>query len=278
MSSFFDSAFKNKKLFIVLAHPDDEIIFTNSILKKAAKIIICFQDIPGESEISNGRYRCSLNYPLNNFMQLGLKQARFSGKIINWNKPKETKYGIDGYLNKRDYVKNFYYLFEKLSELLTKDVLVITHNPWGEYGHPEHIQVNRVVSELAKKIKFKFFVTGIAGTSTQNYAFDQMSKLTDKYAIFETDKSLYKRIKNFYVANNCWTWFDIYDLPKNEIFFEQINNDIFPSQRTNKISLLPIYFIKNGNNFSRNLVHFLKVFMPLFLKKKFRNIKLKNDK
>ncbi len=278
MPPFFDPAYKNKELYIVLAHPDDEIIFTNSILKKASKIIICFQDIPGEKDISLGRYKSSLNYPLNNFIQLGLKQARFSGKIINWDNPKEIKYGIDGYLNRRDYERNFYDLFEKLSDLLKKDILVVTHNPWGEYGHPEHIQVNRVISEIAEIKKFNYFVTGIASTCNQKYAFNQMHKLGDKYIIFETDLTLFKKIKDLYMENNCWTWFEFYDLPKNEIFFEQINKNKFINQRMKKISQYPVYLINNGNNLSRNLLHILKIFMPLFLQKKLRKLKLRNDK
>ena len=36
---------------IVLAHPDDEVIFASSLLKSAKKIIICFGESANEAHI-----------------------------------------------------------------------------------------------------------------------------------------------------------------------------------------------------------------------------------
>jgi LmbE family N-acetylglucosaminyl deacetylase len=43
---------KDDEFAIVVAHPDDEILFASSIIKEATRIIVCFSDIPGEDTIS----------------------------------------------------------------------------------------------------------------------------------------------------------------------------------------------------------------------------------
>ena len=268
--------YDQKKIVLVLAHPDDEIIFTNSILKRVDKTIICFQDVPKEILISKGRYKSALNYPIKNFFQLGLTQSRFSNKIINWRKPLETKYGIEGYLNKNDYKKNYKLLFEKLEKILTKDCVVITHNPWGEYGHPEHIQVNRVISKLALKIRFEFFVTGFVSTSTLEYSRLLMNRLSRNFIKYETDIEIYKSIKKLYDKNLCWTWFNDSLQNKYEIFYKQINNSMISQESF--INKIPLFIIKDGNNLTRNLIHIIKAFLPRSIKKILRDIKFQNAK
>ncbi len=277
-SNFDFLNYNQKKVFLILAHPDDEVIFANSILKRVHKTIICYQDIPNENLISKGRHQAAQNYPLTNFLQLGLVQSRFSYKTINWKNPSETKFGLKGYLNKNDYEKNYKLLFDKLSKILTKDSVVITHNPWGEYGHPEHIQVNRVISELSLKKNFEFFVTGFVSTSTLDYARLLINRLGSEFIKYETDFELYQSIKKLYSENGCWTWFNQSIQNKHEIFYKQINNDTNDKQSKIKINQIPLYIINDGNSFTRNLIHIIKIFLPRSIKKILRNIKFQNAK
>ena len=278
MSQELDFLSIQKKIILVMAHPDDEIIFANSVLSRIDKIIICFQNIPGEVEISKGRQLSALKYPLKNFLQLGITQARFSGEIIDWNKPLETKYGIKGYLNQKDYKKNYLLLFEKLSSYLTKDVLVITHNPWGEYGHPEHIQVNRVISELANLKKFEYFVTGFVSTSTLNFSRKCINRLSENFIEYKTNIQLYESIKNLYLKNKCWTWFSDKKINRNEIFYKQIKFSIQDLNCEKSINQRDLFVIDDGSNFSRNFLHILKLFLPYFIKKFLRSLKLRYAK
>ena len=48
---------------IVLAHPDDEVIFASSILKSAKEIIICFGESANEPNISKARKILYEKYP-----------------------------------------------------------------------------------------------------------------------------------------------------------------------------------------------------------------------
>jgi len=55
----------SKTYKIIVAHPDDEIIFFSSILKSASKIIFCFG--PAQDKIvSSGREKIKKKLPLNN--------------------------------------------------------------------------------------------------------------------------------------------------------------------------------------------------------------------
>ena len=46
---------KKTKVVMVMAHPDDEILWASSILQNAEKIIICFNDLPSNGKLSLSR-------------------------------------------------------------------------------------------------------------------------------------------------------------------------------------------------------------------------------
>ena len=70
---------KDEKFAVVVAHPDDEILFASSIIDKASQIFICFSEIKVEQEIhilqNIGRKNIKKKYPLENVTFLGLTQA-----------------------------------------------------------------------------------------------------------------------------------------------------------------------------------------------------------
>ena len=57
-----------KEQILVLAHPDDEVLFTSSIISDISRLIFCYGPIPGEEAISNGRFRAIKNFPLKTFI------------------------------------------------------------------------------------------------------------------------------------------------------------------------------------------------------------------
>ena len=215
---------------------------------------------------------------MKNYLLLGITQSRYSSRIFNWSNPSETKYGIDGYVNRIDYVRNYKLLYSKLFKILNKDVLVVTHNPWGEYGHPEHIQVNRVIYELSKIKNFEFFVTGFVSTSTLIYARYFINRLSNDHIKYKTNPELYNTIKKIYEKYNCWTWFQEPMQNKYELFYKQINNLQINKKSVTYVNQIPLYIINDGNNFSRNFFHFIKIFIPRFLKKILRELKFRNAK
>ncbi len=56
-------------------------------------------------------------------------------------------------------MRNFHRLRDMLRPELEGLDAVVTHNPWGEYGHEEHIQVFRVISAQAEEMGFRVWVS-----------------------------------------------------------------------------------------------------------------------
>ena len=132
------------KKAIVVAHPDDEILFFSSVIEAVDEIIICFG--PSSSKaVNDGRKRVQGRYPLKNIEWLNVQQSNvyFS---TNFNSPKLNDYGIDVSKNKDHYET---YLHHSLAQTLVKE--------------PYYLSVkgntNLKTSELPKK--FQSNLTGL---------------------------------------------------------------------------------------------------------------------
>ena len=93
----------NDNYAIVVAHPDDEILFASSILEKASHVFICFSDIPFEREIhstiTKGRRNIQKKYPLTNVTFLDIAQASNKDALkIDWDNAIENKYKNSGFV------------------------------------------------------------------------------------------------------------------------------------------------------------------------------------
>ena len=86
-----------KKYKIIVAHPDDEVLFFSSILKRASQVIICFTDTE-DSTINIGRQHLKKKIPLNNYLFLDLKESDVLN-TGNWNNPIK----FNGSLNPKSY-------------------------------------------------------------------------------------------------------------------------------------------------------------------------------
>ena len=210
---------------IVVAHPDDEILFASSILQKATEIFICFSDIPLEEEIdltiTKGRRSVKKKYPLNNVTFLDIPQASNKNAMNNnWEKIVENEYGVLGGRNDREYKQNFHQLYEILREKLYNFKQVYTHNPWGEYGHVEHIQVHRCISKLKDDIGFDMFVFGYLSRDTITLSSHKIISLGPLALTEKNNFKLFHKIKDLYIKENCWTWSDYHTPPEFEFFYE----------------------------------------------------------
>ncbi len=143
-----------EKSIVVAAHPDDEILWFSSIIDKVDNVVLCFMGHKSKPNWTIGRKKSLSEYPLKNIHNLGIDVAEVFGSI-DWQNPIFTEYGVKITNNKvsgEKYKTNFSVLKKKLAYLLVDYHNVYTHNPWGEYGHEEHIQVFRVIEELQKEI------------------------------------------------------------------------------------------------------------------------------
>lgn len=250
-----------EKSIIVSAHPDDEVLWFSSILDKVNEIVICFVNNESYPQWNVGRQKSLAAYPMRNLSILNIDQSEvFNGG--DWNNPVMTDYGIK-IVNKKlsdrgeQYKKNYERLRQQLEKHLPGFLNVFTHNPWGEYGHEEHIQVYRAVKSLQDNLKFNLWYSNYVSNKSFKLMMSHLNRFHFEYASLKTNKVLARDIRDIYKRNKCWTWYDHWEWYNEESFikerdFEQRDKkvgNLFPINLV-KVSLPPIRTRKASSYFS----------------------------
>jgi hypothetical protein len=218
---------------LVMAHPDDEVLWASSVLSKVSQIVLCFEQVPSRPEWGRGRQLSLEHYPLAQVTQVGLAESEVFN-CADWPRPEETAYGLkvrhspramSGFSEKR-YRENHPRLIEKLRTSLAGYPSVITHNPWGEYGHEEHAQVFRAVAALRAEMGFDLWVNCYVSNRNFHLMTRHFPNLeASTCCLLPTDPDLALRLKALYTQNGCWTWFDDYEWPRQECFCRYTSPD-----------------------------------------------------
>ncbi len=231
-----------EKSIIVAAHPDDEVLWFSSILDKVDEIIFCYSDVKSKPQWTVGRKQSLAEYPLKNITCLGMNESEVFNDA-NFYSPVITKYGIaisQKGISDKKYIENYYKLKEDLGKKLIGCQNVFTHNPWGEYGNEEHIQIYRVVKELQEEMKFNLWFSNYCSNKSFNLMTKYISVFDSEYVTLKTNKILSGNIKKLYEKNECWTWYDDWEWLNEETF---IKDTIFHEAIKKYGHMLPINLI-----------------------------------
>jgi LmbE family N-acetylglucosaminyl deacetylase len=178
-----------KKLDLVIAHPDDEIIFGFGVIKQAKRIICCVNDLNPNLPKSTSWHRSWKN------RKFALEEVgRLLGvEIIN------LGYNSDfSNLPSEEITK----LSDKINVLIKDEEVIFTHNQWGEYGHPDHILVHDIIKKSGKKILTSNIMLDSNFTGFRIYQVPE----PENYRIVTNDLDLYNKCKSIYKQCKCWTW------------------------------------------------------------------------
>ncbi|HEC27453.1 MAG TPA: hypothetical protein ENI67_08590 [Gammaproteobacteria bacterium] len=212
---------------LVVAHPDDENLWFSSILSKVDKIVMCFLPVVNNPVWTDGRRKSLTEYPLSNLHCLELEEAGvFEG--VNWEQAVNTDYGLritENHLSDAVYKSNYDTLKTRLREQLQGYHNVFTHNPWGEYGHVEHVQVYRAVKALQDEMQFILWFSGYASNKSADLMVKVLSEKISCSVTLETDKLLAESIANIYKRNHCWTWYEDYKWCDVETFIKDTESN-----------------------------------------------------
>lgn len=85
---------------------------------------------------------------------------------------------------------------------------VVTHNPWGEYGNEEHIQVYRAVRDLQEELGFTLWFSNYFSNKSYELMLNYSINANSEYVTLKTNKIFSNNIKRLYQKNGCWTWYD----------------------------------------------------------------------
>ena len=216
----------SKNSILVVAHPDDEILWFSSILADVNHVALCYLGELVNPSFGDQRRQVLADYPLQDKMSclelvsLGLSRPR------NFLNPQFSQYGIEFTDDqgvdekfKEHYKENYHLLRSKMATILSGYQNVFTHNPWGEYGHEEHVQVYRVIKELQKDMGYDILFSNYCSTRTVHLA----GLLVDTCEVGSrtTDRATALKILEVYERTNTWTWYDNWTWPAQETFFRK---------------------------------------------------------
>ena len=208
---------------IVVAHPDDEILWLSSVIAQADPVVLCFGAPYGNPKKAESRARAVAHLGLPRLENLALPEtgARLQ---VDWRTPKLTETGIatSDPAAQRRYDATFPILLEKLRPILAGATDVYTHNPWGEYGHTEHVLVYRAVKTLQAEQHFTVWFSNYASPRTRDFARQcgHVALWQEKRSL-PTDRKTAHRLRNIYQRYQAWTWSDWHKWPATETLYAQ---------------------------------------------------------
>ncbi len=233
---------------LVVAHPDDEILWFSSVIDEVASVHICYLDVPGREDWTQGRRLAQERFPLPNTHFVGLTES-VAFQCADWAEPQPSEHGLQlsraeralpGF-NAQRYADNFASLQRYLRETLQVGQTVLTHNPWGEYGHEEHVQVYRAVLSLQQELKLDVWHSAYASDRSANLFARTLASQSFEYISRRTNLERAHALEALYRETDCWTWpFDDYAWFDREYLFR-------PTGGNTSGAALPINFVNVDN-------------------------------
>jgi len=228
---------------IVAAHPDDELLWFGAILQQVERVILVFEDYWPDPAMGPARAEALANYPRDGIMSLQMSEPATYG-CADWQQPKLSPWGIAlgptcefrdaKHRAKRligksmapqmgiraHYQANYEELVQSLRGEMDPTMNVFTHNPWGEYGHEDHVQLYRALDALRAEIGFTLWMS--------NYCTDRSLPLaktyfdTSDHQFFElpVDRHFADKVTRTYRDAGCWTWADDWHWFKTECYMQ----------------------------------------------------------
>ncbi|HTQ70587.1 MAG TPA: PIG-L family deacetylase [Acidocella sp.] len=208
---------------LVAAHPDDEILWLSSAMAQADPVVLCYGAPFGKPEKAAARARAVAALKLPKLVNLAIPESGVR-LLVDWANPVLTPTGMaiaDPAAQAR-YDANFFTLVERLRPILAGADEVYTHNPWGEYGHPDHIQVHRAVAALQPELGFTIWFSNYVAPLTWALARNLgAAPLWAAKRLAVPDIRLARRLRGVYLRHRVWTWSLFHSWPAVETLYAQ---------------------------------------------------------
>lgn len=221
---------------IVAAHPDDELLWFNAILHLVDEVVVVFRPFWAKPDLAEKRAAALAAFPRGGASCLDVAESGAYG-CANWAKPEEDAFGLTLKLESRKrelkriaklvlgrigipnlsvaersvlsaYQENFELIRSKLRPRLRAGMNVFAHNPWGEYGHEEHVQVFRALQSLQLEIGFNLWMSNYCTERALPLAMCYFQTSPGSYIRLPTNKPFAEQVAQIYKDNQCWTWRD----------------------------------------------------------------------
>ena len=229
---------------LVVAHPDDEVLWFSSILDAVAKIVIVFDTAHGSAEREAAFRNRIADHPLaGKITSLGLTRVR-SHNRSRWPEPEATDYGLkleDDAALDAAYGVQYQDAQAALRPYLEEASNVFTHNPWGEYGHEDHVQLSKCVTaltdELGATVWYSNYVSGKSSRLMRRY----VTGFRSDYLVNHIDSARARVIADTYFRHGTWTLDPDYDWFPSECF---IQGPLESSELATAGTLFPVNYLR----------------------------------
>lgn len=249
---------------IVGAHPDDELLWFTAILRDVDRVITVYEDFWAHPALGDRRRAALADYP-REIVSLGMDESGAYG-CADWASPRLSEYGLAFGLEakrraatrvvrrslsmvrpsgrtasadsvERAYEANFHRIANALEPHLASDMNVFTHNPWGEYGHEEHVQLFRVLDMLRDRIGFRLWMSNYCTDRALPLAMRYFQVAPGRHIRLPADKAFADEVASVYKKHGCWTWADDWAWFDEECYMEAPRADAEPAPHRH---LLPL--------------------------------------
>lgn len=215
-----------------MAHPDDEILWFSSIIAQVSRVIVCYLGQAGRPKIAAGREAALHAHPVPSIFSLGIEEANVYG-LARWPQAMPAAEGLELACGRSHpaaarYRTNHATLVDQLTNHLAGFDAVFTHNPWGEYGHEEHVQVYRAVKQAQVGSGFALWCSSYTGSRTHDLMARCLDGMRVETLTLDTDIVLAQSAAQRYKEQGVWTWFDEYVWPARESFLRLTPGDNTP--------------------------------------------------
>src|SRR5580658_3972971 len=208
---------------VVVAHPDDEALWLSSVVGSVDRIVFGFGDIFDKPRESEARRRAVAALPLSGIVNLGIPEsgAGWKSTQVQLELTARNVRIFDAAARAR-YESNYAKLQEGLRASLSGCRDVYTHNPWGEYGHSEHIQVYRAVTALQDELGYTVWYSNYVGPRNWTFVSGLAQRLNwARRCVMRPDIVTARALMQVYRHYGAWTWKSGHRWPAQEILYAQ---------------------------------------------------------
>jgi LmbE family N-acetylglucosaminyl deacetylase len=208
---------------VVVAHPDDETLWMSSVVGSADRIVFGFGDIFDKPRESEARRQAVATLPLSGIVSLGIPEsgAGWKSSQVQLELTAPNVSIFDAAARAR-YESNYPRLQEGLRSALSGCCDVYTHNPWGEYGHSEHIQIYRAVTALQDELGYTVWYSNYVGGRNWTFARRLAESLSwARRSLVTPDLDTVRKLMRVYRRCGAWTYPTAHRWPAREVMYAQ---------------------------------------------------------
>ena len=238
---------------VIGAHPDDELLWFTAVVRKARTVIIVYRDFWADPSLGPRRAAAVADHPHPDVRFLALPEPGSFG-MANRTAPAPDRFGLAFDARtvalreakrrawiaagrrahvapapvRRLYERSFVDVKAALGPLLDDTMNVFTHNPWGEYGHEDHVLVHRAVSDLRRQIGFAQFMSHYVTPRSIALAARYLAADPAPVVTLPADIAYARAVADLYGRHGCWTWKDDWSWFATE-HFSQVTDRTVPA-------------------------------------------------